>query len=299
MAEQQPDRVEFRVRVGKLIGDRWTPKGLSKGIVLLLHGGGQTRHSWQSAGAMIARAGWTAIAIDARGHGESDWAGDSDYSLDALVDDLIEVVAILGESPVLVGASMGGRTGLIVEGENAGTLRALVLVDISTRIEPAGAARIIEFMRSAQGGFSSLEDVAEAVRAYQPQRRRPVNLDGLRKNVRLGHDGRWYWHWDPEFMRPRANREAAKYHEDRARAAAGHVRVPTMLVRGSISDVVSDDGVDELLRLIPGACVVNVPDAGHMVAGDDNSKFLTQLTKFLEQRVEGRTPVGKRGLPNR
>lgn len=292
MTESQPERVCFPCHAVRLVGDRWQPTNPSKGTVLLLHGGGQTRNSWKDAGAMIVQEGWSAVAVDARGHGDSDWAPDADYSVDALVDDLLEVVSGLDQKPVLVGASMGGKTGLIAEGEHPGIVRALVLVDIAPKIEAAGATRVLDFMRSAPDGFGTLDEVAEAIRAYQPHRTRPTNLEGVRKNVRRGRDGRWYWHWDPEFIGPRVHVDKARHLEERARAAAANVRVPTMLLRGGMSDVVSDDGVAELLTLIPGTHYVNIPNVGHMISGDDNSRFLTQLSAFLTQLGEAECRKG-------
>ncbi|NMH95948.1 alpha/beta fold hydrolase [Pseudonocardia acidicola] len=277
------DTVVFDGTAGKLVGDRWPAAGeRTGGTVLLLHGGGQTRHSWFRTAASLAAQGWTAIALDARGHGDSDWAPDGDYSVDALVADLAAVVAALGERPVLVGASMGGMTSLIGQGERGDLARALVLVDIVPKVEEEGVARIMAFMRANPDGFGSLEEVAEAVRAYNPHRTRPTSPDGLRKNVRLREDGRWYWHWDPAFLRvgEEPNREAS---HARARAAAARVRVPTMLVRGAQSDIVSADGVRELLALIPGSRHVDVSATGHMVAGDDNDVFTRRVIDFLEE----------------
>jgi pimeloyl-ACP methyl ester carboxylesterase len=253
-------------------------------MALLLHGGGQTRHSWRAAGPTLSAGGWTTIALDFRGHGDSGWAADASYGLDAMAEDMTEVLRSLPEPPVVIGASLGGLTGLVLAGEQPGAIRALVLVDAVPRIERAGARRIAEFMRSAPGGFGSLEEAAEAVRAYQPHRVRPVSLDGLRKNVRLAENGRWYWHWDPKMMRPRNEEEVSRM-AARARAAAVAVRVPTLLVRGALSDVVTADGAADLLATIPHAKYVDVAGTGHMVAGDDNSVFLERVAEFLDNEV--------------
>src|SRR5690606_31887588 len=161
---------------GKIVGDRWRAAD-ERGVALLLHGGGQTRHSWHRSGARFAAAGWTSIAIDCRGHGDSEWASDGDYSMDALVGDLAAVVTELDVVPALVGASMGGITSLVALGESAVDARALVLVDVAPRTEPEGVRRILDFMASAPNGFATLEDVADAVAAYNPHRARPKNLD--------------------------------------------------------------------------------------------------------------------------
>ncbi|KAA1375996.1 alpha/beta fold hydrolase [Aeromicrobium fastidiosum] len=274
--------VTFAGRAGTIAGERWHTSS-SRGTLLLLHGGAQTRHSWSRSGVRFSDGGWTTIALDARGHGDSQWDPAGDYGMSALVDDLVGVVDQLGESPVLVGASMGGMTALVAEGEHAPLARALVLVDIATRAEPAGVARIFEFMRSAPDGFASLEDVADAISAYNPHRERPKSLDGLRKNVRQGADGRWRWHWDPAFLRvPDEPRREA--HEARLDDAAQGVTVPTMLVRGKDSDVVSPEGAEHLQRLIPHA-VVREARAGHMVAGDDNDVFVSQVVDFLDDTL--------------
>lgn len=282
------ERVHFRGAGVRLAGDRWNAEAdgarRPKGVVLLLHGGGQTRHSWFHTAQSLAARGWTAVALDARGHGDSEWAPDGDYTVDALIADLAAVVSEVGERPVLVGASMGGMTALVGQGERGDLARALVMVDIVPRIEPEGVKRIMEFMSARPDGFGSLEEVAEAVRAYSPHRLRPASAQGLRKNVRLGADGRWHWHWDPAFL-DIGDEPTRAASEDRARAAAARVRAPTLLVRGGQSDVVSDEGAQELLSLIPGAEYVSVPATGHMVAGDDNDVFTRRVNDFLDGLV--------------
>jgi pimeloyl-ACP methyl ester carboxylesterase len=270
----------------RLAADRWDPATPGRrGTVLLLHGGGQTRHSWQRTGQRLAGEGWTVFSIDARGHGESDWHPGGDYSLDAMVADLRAVVAALDERPVLVGASLGGMTALLAQGADPCLARALVLVDVTPTTEPEGTAKITEFMRSGTGGFSCIDEAAEAVMAYNPRRSRPLRPDGLRKNLRH-RDGRWYWHWDPRLLDgrqtdPRILADNAR----RARSAARRLRIPTLLVRGRESRVVSAAGAQELLSLVPTARHVDVAGAGHMVAGDDNDEFGEHLLGFLRGPV--------------
>lgn len=272
----------------RLAGERWD--GAQTGdIVLLLHGGGQTRHSWKSTARRLAATGRTAVLLDARGHGDSDWHPGQDYTLDGFVGDLIRYVATLDRPPILVGASLGGITALVAAGEHPALARGLVLVDVVVRVEPKGVARIRDFMSAAPEGFSSLEEVADAIAAYNPLRPRPTNLDGLRKNVRQHDDGRWYWHWDPAFMRI-DDEPQRRIDPDRLRVAASHVSVPTLIVRGAQSDVVSDAGLADMLGLIPHAHVVDVKAAGHMVAGDDNDVFADRLEAFLVALDAGSDP---------
>lgn len=252
--------------------------------VLLLHGGGQTRHSWGGTAATLARKGFYAVSADLRGHGDSDWDPDGNYGFDMFQVDTESWCELLGR-PAVVGASMGGMAGLWTEGSRAAAGldpagRALVLVDIAHRTEAAGVQRIISFMTGRPDGFASLDEVADAVAAYTPHRPRPANLDGLARNVRLGADGRYRWHWDPAFMdpdRPRSNTEAGIFGEH-----ARRLRIPVLLVRGRMSDVLSDEAAHEFVSLVPQARYVDVGDAHHMVAGDKNDTFTDAVVDFLD-----------------
>jgi pimeloyl-ACP methyl ester carboxylesterase len=200
------------------------------------------------------------------------------------------VIDTLDRPPVLVGASLGGMTSLQLAGEHPGRVAAIVLVDVVVRTEPAGVERILDFMAAAPDGFADLDAAADAIAAYNPNRPRPKNLDGLRKNLRLGEDGRWRWHWDPAFLEIRDEPQRLA---DRARleAAAKALTIPTVIVRGARSDVVSDAGLAHMLELVPQAEVIDVQAAGHMVAGDDNDVFAQRLEDFLERLSDGpRTP---------
>ncbi len=253
--------------------------------VILMHGGGQTRRSWGSAAeALIARA-YRVVSLDLRGHGESDWAPDCDYSLDAFVQDLKAVLRTLDKPPVIVGASLGGVSGLLAVGESESQIAsALVLVDIVPKIDLEGVARISGFMSANPGGFATLEAAADAVAAYLPHRPRPKDVSGLRKNLRFGPDQRLYWHWDPKFMSGSLH---SAQEEMRARmdAAARLVRSPTLLVRGEHSEIVTREGVESFLALIPGAEFVDVEGARHMVAGDENSAFNSAVLNFLDRQA--------------
>ncbi|WP_375482641.1 alpha/beta fold hydrolase [uncultured Jatrophihabitans sp.] len=253
----------------------------ARGVVLLWHGGGQTRHSWKATAEHVARAGWTAVSVDTRGHGDSTWAPDGDYSMDVLVGDVV-AAAQRYPSPVLIGASLGGLMSLVAVGTGRVAARGLVLVDVAPRIERDGTRRIGEFMRRhAETGFADLDEVADAVAAYNPHRPRPTSTDGLRKNVRRRDDGRWYWHWDPRMMRADADEPSRQVDVDMLRSAARRISVPTLLVRGRQSDVLSEEGVRDFLELVPHAGFVDVGGTGHMVAGDDNDAFGGAITEFL------------------
>ncbi|WP_068402971.1 alpha/beta fold hydrolase [Kribbia dieselivorans] len=281
MTSPSADPIEFTSGGVRIRGDKY-PAADETGVALLLHGGGQTRHSWRRTAVTLAEHGWTTVNLDARGHGDSEWADDGDYSMDAFVGDIATLVDQLGQKPVLIGASMGGLSALLAVGEGRVPARGMVLVDVVPRIEPEGSQRIQTFMTSHPDGFATLEEVADAVASYNPHRPRPTNLEGLKKNVRLHEDGRWHWHWDPAFL-DFGDEPSRALREQRFIAAAAQVTVPTLVVRGGESDVVSVGGVQALLDVLPSAQEVVVPKAGHMIAGDDNSVFGAQLITFLDE----------------
>jgi non-heme chloroperoxidase len=131
-------------------------------------------------------------------------------------------------------------------------------------------------------GFDSLQEVADAIANYQPHRPRPRLLDGLAKNVRLGADGKYHWHWDPARRRSRGDQPANR---ERLHASANNLTLPTLLVRGGLSDVLSEEGAQSFLRQCPHAEYVNVANAAHMVAGDRNDIFAGSVIGFLKRVV--------------
>jgi pimeloyl-ACP methyl ester carboxylesterase len=254
--------------------------------VLLFHGGGQTRHSWHTTSETLGRGGWRALSVDLRGHGESQWPEDGDYGIDAFADDIVAIASALDQAPALVGASLGGVASLVAAGESSpGLATALVLVDIAARIEKAGALRIGGFMMEhVDTGFASVEEAAAAVAAYNPNRPPPSDLSGLMRNLRRRHDGRLAWHWDPRFLTTQAGLDetrAALMDDERLDAAARGLHIPTLLVRGRMSDVLSMEGVRHFRALVPQAEFVDVAGAGHMVAGDRNDVFNDAIVQFL------------------
>ena len=259
----------------KLAGDVTGEEGPP---VLLLHGGGQTRHAWRKTAGVIAKLGWVAYAVDQRGHGDSEWAADGAYTFPDFAADARTLANTLsqesGRRPVAVGASLGGVASMLAEGEqgtNSGVFSALVLVDITPRVDLGGVAKVQGFMRShAKEGFASVAEAAEAVAAYLPHRPRPRSHEGLKKNLRLHPDGRWRWHWDPRFLdgRRRVGPGGGDV-EQMLIDAAKRIKVPALLVRGASSE------------LVPHASYIDVSGARHMVAGDRNDQFTNAISQFL------------------
>jgi len=259
--------------------------------IILLHGGGQTRHSWGGAMRQLVLRGYHVINLDARGHGDSQWAADGDYSLEVLAKDLECVIETLKSRPALVGASMGGATALLVAGAHANPVAAaLVLVDIVPRIDTGGAAKIRSFMSSGGKGFGTLQEASDAVAAYIPHRPRPKSNAGLMKNLRLRIDGRLYWHWDPRVLQQVRHAEPPLF-ADRLNSAAEQVRIPTLLVRGLESDIVTEAAVTDFRAHLPQLEVFDVSGAGHMVAGDKNDAFNQGVFEFMQRHLPQDAPA--------
>lgn len=277
-SDTRVERITYEVEEGlTIVADAWGAPDHPP--VLLLHGGGQTRFAWGNTAETLAGQGWYAVSLDLRGHGESTWAPDGNYNIEKFSEDLHAVLRTFDKKPVLVGASLGGITSMLTEGEAPEPVSSgVVLVDVTPRVEQKGVDRIRAFMTARPEGFGSLEEVADTIAEYIPNRPRPKDVTGLAKNLRKGEDGRYRWHWDPNLMSP------ARFRRDPERllaAARGLHRVPTLLIRGKLSDVISDETTQEFLDAVPHAKYVDVSDAGHMVAGDKNDIFTKAVISFL------------------
>jgi pimeloyl-ACP methyl ester carboxylesterase len=273
--------LDLQGTAGRLAADLTEPEA-PRGFVMLLHGGGQTRHSWHGTAAALAGQRWTTLTYDARGHGDSDWAPLGDYSIDVYVADLRLVIdQVAPPRPlVLVGASLGGMTILIGQAEAPGLADGIVLVDIVPKPQLDGVERIQRFMTANPDGFASLDEAAAAIQAYNPRRGRPRDHSGLSKNLRQGDDGRWHWHWDPGILGDGSDLRSLVA-GTRATEAAARLSVATLLISGGDSDVVRREDVLRFRALVPAAQTVDVAGAGHMVAGDRNDRFADAIGRFL------------------
>ncbi len=284
MNEFMPVTERFTTSSGiKIEADLWGP--ISDRSVLLLHGGGQTRHSWDSTARRLADIGVFAITLDLRGHGRSDWSKNSEYELSQFSEDIAFVLEEIGICPVLVGASLGGLVGMYLEGRmRPGSISALVLVDVVPNMNVNGAERVKDFMlKHSEVGFASLSEVAEVLAEYNPYRKKPTDLEGLKKNLRK-RGNRWFWHWDPTFISSERNEKNPDMRNTQLlNEVMSNIKVPTLLVRGKMSDLVTEDEVQEFLEKFPQSDFVDVSGAGHMVAGDKNDVFSEEVIAFLNQ----------------
>jgi pimeloyl-ACP methyl ester carboxylesterase len=256
--------------------------------ICLLHGGGQTRYSWRAALHTLASQGFLALSLDLRGHGESDWSDTGDYHINHYVEDVRAIVSTLEQPPILVGASLGGISSLLLAGEAGGVpISGLVLVDVSPNMRREGSSAILNFMLGTSDGFDSLDEAADAVTRYLPHRERPRNYEGLRKNLRKHSDGRLRWHWDPKaFHRTFDSADISA----RMMAAAVNITAPAILLRGEHSELVTSETGNAFMALFEEGRVVDIAGAHHMVAGDRNDRFNVALAEFAESirmRIDG------------
>jgi non-heme chloroperoxidase len=249
--------------------------------IVCFPGAGQTRYAWRRTALRLASLGYYVVSVDLRGHGGSSWASDGDYSIEAFAADVRAMIQALPGPPILLGASIGGIASAIAVGEAASCVaRALILVDVVPNMAAAGLDRIRSFMSAGHAGFATVEEASAAVLRYLPERRPSRSHRGLKRNLRPGADGRWYWHWDPAFH------AGSKHRADqgmfaRMAAAARNITIPVLIISGSRSEVVDDEGVAQLRQLIPQAQCFQVPGATHMIAGDRNDAFNSAVCGFV------------------
>jgi Predicted hydrolases or acyltransferases (alpha/beta hydrolase superfamily) len=251
--------------------------------VVCLHGGGQTAYMWEELGAVLGTTHHV-LAPDLPFHGDSDAAGDlSRESLGATIPALLEEFGF--ERAVFIGASLGGLVSMTVTAAHPELVRAIVLVDIATRLEDKGVERIMEFMR-AHESFADLEEAAQAIGEYLPQRKKS-DPSRLTRNLRQRADGRWEWkHGYTRQLRDGGEMTASGGWRQLVGGLADDVRTftcPVLVLRGAASDVLSSEGADEIVALIPDARLATIAAAGHHAAGDNPESTVGLVTSFLRE----------------
>ena len=253
-------------------------------LVIFLHGGGQTRFAWDNAAKNISAKGFFVITYDLRGHGDSFWSKEGKYTINDHKEDLESILKSLNRPANLVGASLGGMTSLLFVGDEklSSFCKTLTMVDIGVYPNQEGSEKILNFMGSATEGFRTLEEAANHISKFLPHRERPKDLSGLHKNLRKKEDNRFYWHWDPKFIEGRKRRNNEDYFKP-LEVAANNVEKPTLLIRGALSDVLTEEDKNFFLSIVQHAEFEEIKNASHMVAGDKNDIFQATIYKFLEK----------------
>lgn len=247
--------------------------------VVALHGITGHARTWDEEARLLAGSR-RVLALDQRGHGDSDPAPDGDYSDEALLGDLIGFANALGLRRFsLLALSLGGRVAMNFAGRHPGRVERLVVVDIGPEIAPAGRARVGTLMAGAPERFETLEDVVAHMRANSPRYAEPMLRHRAQHAVRPLPDGGFTWKYD------RALRDAIR--QGRLRVPTdlwpqwGAIACPTLLVRGAESDVLSAETAKRMVDTLPAARLAVVPGAGHTVPGDQPAAFQSLLREFL------------------
>jgi pimeloyl-ACP methyl ester carboxylesterase len=248
--------------------------------IILLHGGGQSRSAWREAARALSNRGYHALALDMRGHGESDWSPDGDYAFARYAEDIAAVVDQVGQPAVLVGASHGGLSALVAASTYPEMIRALALADVTPWLDEEHADLLRADLRSAANGFDNVDEAGLMVARLRGTPPRTDN-EGLRPHMREGADGRLYWRWDPRFIEDRFVRHGGE--EGLLAQAARRLRIPVLLMHAQFSNIVDHRQIEAFRTAVPWLRVVQVDGIGHMVAGDDNMAYLPALTRFLDE----------------
>lgn len=248
--------------------------------MLLLHGFAQTCHSWDFV-ALGFSDDYRVIVLDQRGHGDSDWAADGDYSPETQQNDISAVVSEIGlEDFTLMGLSMGGRNSFTYAANNPDRVRALVIVDAGPQNMQQGTQNIRNFVQQ-DDELDSVDAFVERVLKYNP-RRAPEQIRGsIMHNLKQLPNGKWTWKYDKRLRRPGRRMGNDPETEKRLWGYLEALQCPTLLVRGGASDIIAMDTAEKMHAVIPNSQLSTIEGAGHLVMGDSPAGFQRAVTEFL------------------
>lgn len=257
-------------------GDRFNPS------ILLLHGIAQQAHSWDFISLSLSD-NYHVIALDARGHGDSAWPVDGDYSLETFQQDLDKFIEKVGlKDFVVIGHSLGGRNAYVLASRQPNQLRGLVIVDTGPTSPHQGQNRIRRFI-NLPDELDTPEEFAMRIQEYTG---RPLWMifGSLKNSLRQLDNGKWSWKYDKAIRA--TGFSPPTWSEEQLRRQLTKIPCPTLVVRGDHSDVLSDTTFQTMLELIPHSKGIVVPHAGHLVPGDNPVGFLEAVRPFLEELTE-------------
>jgi pimeloyl-ACP methyl ester carboxylesterase len=257
----------------------WGVKG--RHPILFLHGGGLNAHTWDLVCLML-RHRYHCLALDQRGHGDSEWEPTADYRFDAQVADVEGFIEKLKlERPLLVGHSMGGFAAMGYAIRHAASMAGLVLVDIAPEISMQGSLKIRDFIRMDRE-MDSVEDFVERALKFNPMRNRELLRRSLLHNLRQQPNGRWAWKHDPNRM-PQNFEHERDERKTMIMDNAQNIVCPTLVLRGSRSDVLTDESAKEFSESVPKGRWLRIENAGHTIQGDNPRALLDALDPFLKE----------------
>ena len=245
--------------------------------ILMLHGNSQQSHSWDFVSLALSEQ-FHLIVLDQRGHGDSDWAGDGDYSIEAQQKDIDGFVQAVGlDGFTLMGHSMGGRNSYVWASRHPGALKALIIVDTGPQTQRTGSNRIQQF-KELPDELDSFDDFVQRVQEYTGRTQEQV-LGALKYSIRQRSDGKWTWKYDKIMRTPGARPPG--WTSEQLWDCVGKIDCPTLVLRGDRSDIFADDTMHRMEQVIPDCTTVTISNAGHLVQGDNPAEFLVEVGKFL------------------
>ena len=283
-AELAPTQRKFDTGELELSYLDWGP--VNAPTVILLHGFAQNAHSWDYAALALGQK-YRVISLDARGHGDSDWAADADYATAAHQRDLDRFIEQFRGVPVtLIGLSMGGRTSYVYASRQPANVRGLVIVDSGPTWPKArgagqsGGRRIMDFV-TLPDELDTWEEFVERIHQYNPRRSVQEVRDTLIHKVRQAPNGKWTWKYDRVLRRPDRPRETVSADEQWRRLE--DISCPTLVVRGAESDILASETATEMATRMQNCKVVEVESAGHLVPGDNPVRFIAVVSDWLDE----------------
>jgi len=269
----------------------WGTKG--QPVVVFLHGGGLSAHTWDLP-CLLLRERYHCLALDLRGHGDSEWSPEMDCGLEAHAGDVEALVEQLGlDGFALVGMSLGGLAAIAYAGRHAARLRALTLIDVGPEMRIEGSRRIADFI-AAPAEFESVDEAVERALSFNPHRDRRLLSRSLLHNLRRLPNGRLTWKHDRRHrgkidLEDWARRRRALWDE------IPNITCPTLVVRGARSDVFHDEDATKLAGALPRAEWVRIEHAGHTVQGDNPRALVAELQRFFGAHLAPGADAGRRG----
>jgi pimeloyl-ACP methyl ester carboxylesterase len=251
--------------------------------IVLLHGGHQSAHSWDLVSLHLAQR-YRVLALDQRGHGDSEWVRDVAYSNHEMALDAEAFIAALGlDRVILVGHSMGGRNAMLLTRRDATRLRALMVVDVGPEVSDRGRQVIAGFVRDNEE-FDDLEHFVRNVQTYDPYRSREHIERTVKYNMLQRADGKFVSKCDATPRRLGLVRGSGPL-ENITLEEARAFNLPVLVVRGANSRILEPDAAERLRDALPHGSLVTVPDCGHNVHGQNTTGFIAALSGFLGSLV--------------
>ncbi len=253
----------------------------SKPTVVMLHGVSQQAHSWDFVSLALS-PDYHILAVDQRGHGDTDWAADGTYTLDSMQDDIDGVIDALGLTDFnLLGHSMGGRNSFIWASRHPGTLRSLTIVDTGPETQRRGQDRIRDF-RELPNNLDSFQEFADRVKEYTGRTEEQV-LGALKYSIRQMPDGKWAWKWDPKTRNRTRSGDDPKWNTAKLWECVEAVDCPSLVVRGSRSDIFAEETLAKMGQVMTDCTTETIKDAGHLVQGDNPVDFIAAARGILSR----------------